>query len=151
MSARVVGSRSGSLGRLGVAAAAIGGGAITILGVSLSWFSLFAGLQHYRGVDLLNGRLLAAGGFLSIVAGAWFSVRAGRPLRWGIGLLGFALLAFASWSGLQLRVIYRDLAADPLMVVRLGPGLIVALTGALVIFASFFLADEAGAPGDTKT
>src|SRR5215510_6751444 len=134
--------RSRSLGQLWIAAVAIGGGGITILGAWLSWFSLFAGLQPYRGVDVLNGRLLAAGGVLSILAGLWYSLRGGHWLRWGIGLLGFVLLAFAGWSGLQLRVIYRALAADPLLIARLGPGLVIVVTGALIVFTSFFLTGD---------
>jgi hypothetical protein len=124
-----------------IASVAIGGGAIVILGARLCWFSLFAGLQPYRGVDVLNGRLLAVGGGLSILAGVWFSLRGDLRLRWGIGLLGFVLLAFASWSLAQLRVIYRQLAADPFVVARLGPGLIVVTAGALLIFATLFLRD----------
>jgi len=134
--------RIGPPGRLGIASVAIGGGAIVILGARLSWFSLFAGLQLYRGVDVLYGRLLAAGGGLSVLAGVWFSLRGSRTLRWGIGLLGFALLAFASWSAVQLRVLYRGLAADPFLIARVGPGLVVVVTGALIIFASLFLPDE---------
>ena len=134
--------RSRSLGQLWIAAVAVGGGAIMIFGAWLSWFSLFAGLQSYRGVDVLNGRLLAAGGVLSILAGLWYSLRGGQLLRWGIGLLGFVLLAFAGWSGLQLRVIYRTLAADPLVVSRLGPGVAIVVTGALIVFTSFFLTGD---------
>jgi hypothetical protein len=133
---------SRSLSQAAIAWGAIGGGVIVILGAWLSWFSLFAGLQPYRGVDVLNGRLLAAGGGLSILAGVWFSLRGGLRLRWGIGLLGFVLLAFAGWSGLQLRVIYRRLSADPFVVARLGPGPIVVAAGALLIFATLFMSDE---------
>src|SRR5262245_61759152 len=142
LGARATGAGSRSRGVAGVGAAAIAGGATVIWGTWLSWFSLFAGLQPYRGVDVLNGRLLAAGGLLSIVAGAWFWVSGDRRLRWGIGLLGFALLAFASWSGLQVRIIYRALAADPLLVARQGPGLVVAVIGALAIFATLFVAAD---------
>jgi len=134
--------RSRSLTRLGIASVAIGGGAIIILGAWLSWFSLFAGLQLYRGIDVLNGRVLAAGGGLSVLAGVWFSLRGGPTLRWGIGLMGFALLTFASWSALQLRVIYRTLAVDPFVVARLGSGLLVVMIGALIVCASFFLTDD---------
>jgi hypothetical protein len=125
-----------------IAWVAVGGGATVILGAWLSWFSLFAGLQPYRGVDVLNGRLLVAGGVLSVLAGIGFRLRRGVRLRWGIGLLGFVLLAFASWSVLQLQVIYRQLATDPLVVARLGPGLIVVVAGAVLIFATLFLRDE---------
>jgi hypothetical protein len=134
--------RSRSVKQMGIAWAAIGGGVIIILGAGLSWFSLFAGLQTYRGVNFLNGRVLAAGGALGILAGVWFSLRSSPRLRWGIGLLGFVLLAFASWSGLQLRVIYRALAADPFVVAGLGPGLIIVVAGALLMFATLFLSDD---------
>src|SRR6266496_365404 len=107
--------RSRSFSHTCIAGAAIAGGAIVILGVWLSWFSLFAGLQPYGGVDVFNGRLLAGGGVLSVLAGIWFLWRSGSRLRWGIGLLGFATLAFASWSLVQLLIIYRQLAADPMM------------------------------------
>src|SRR5215831_6347272 len=134
--------RNRSLGRLGIASVAIGGGAIVMLGAWLSWFSLFAGLHAYRGVDVLNGRLLAAGGALSMLAGWRFSLHGGHRLRWGIGLLGFVLLAFGSWSALQLSIIYRGLAADPFVLPRLGPGLVAVVTGALAIFATLYVTDE---------
>jgi hypothetical protein len=121
---------------------AIGGGVTVIFGAWLSWFSLFAGLQPYRGVDVWNGRLLAVGGGLSVVAGICFSVHRSLGLRWGIGLLGFVLLAFASWSMVQLWILYRQLSADPFVVVRLGPGMTVVVAGALLIFATLFLSDE---------
>lgn len=128
--------------RPGIAFGAIGGGATVVLGAWLTWLSLYAGLQAYRGVDVLNGRLLGAGGVLSVLAGMCFLRHRGVELRWGIGLLGFALLALAGWSVLQLHVIYRALSADPLLVARLGPGAIVAMLGALMIFATLFLGGE---------
>src|SRR5215813_12157311 len=115
--------RSRSIRQTFIGSAAITGGLIVILGTRLSWFSLFAGLQPYRGVDVLNGQLLAAGGLMSVLAGIWFLNRSGQRLRLGIGLLGFAMLAFASWSVLQLLILYRKLAADPMMLARPGPGL----------------------------
>ncbi|HEY8226047.1 MAG TPA: hypothetical protein VIG25_12270 [Pyrinomonadaceae bacterium] len=125
--------------RMLIAWIAISGGLIIILGTWLSWFSLFAGLQPYRGVDVLNGRLLTGGGGLSILAGVWYLRRDSLRLRWVIGLLGFTLLAFASWSLFQLLIIYRQLSADPMMVAKLGPGLIVVVVGSLLIFATLFL------------
>ena len=118
------------------------GGVVIIVGTLLTWFSLFAGLQPYRGVDVLNGRLLLAGGLLGLVAGGSFLLRAKLWLRWGIGFLGFGLLAFAGWSLFQLLVLYRELSADPMMVAKLGPGHFVVLGGALLVFATFFLNDE---------
>jgi hypothetical protein len=121
---------------------AMAGGLIVILGTWLSWFSLFAGLQPYRGVDLLNGQLLLGGGVLSILAGGWFFRRGGIPLRWGIGLFGFVLLAFAGWSLIQLFAIYRQLSSDAMIVARLSPGLFVAVLGTFLIFGTLFLGDE---------
>ena len=95
----------------------------------LSWFSLFAGLQPYRGVDILNGRLLAGCGALSVLAGIAFLWRNSSQLRWGIGLLGFGLLAFASWTLVQLVIMYSQLYTNPMMLPKLGPGLIVGIPG----------------------
>jgi hypothetical protein len=134
-------SRLRSINQLCIAAAATSGGAIVIVGARLAWFSLFAGLQPYRGVDVLNGRLLAGCGVLSVLAGIVFFWRRSSPLRWGIGLLGFALLAFASWTLVQLIIVYRQLSSDPMMLPRLGPGLIVIVAGALLIFGTLFLND----------
>jgi len=117
-------SRLRSISQPCIGAAAISGGALVILGVRLSWFSLFAGLQPYRGVDVLNGRLLAGCGALSVLAGVWFLWRSSSRLRWGIGLLGFGLLAFASWTLVQLVILYRQLSTDPMMLAKPGPGLI---------------------------
>ena len=135
------GSRLRSISQPCIAAAAISGGALVILGAWLSWFSLFAGLHPYRGVDVLNGRLLAGCGVLSVLAGVAFLWRSSSRLRWGIGLLGFALLAFASWSLVQLVILYRQLSTDPIMLPKLGPGLIVVVAGALLIFGTLFLGE----------
>jgi len=137
---RRIGSRS--LNQKCIAGAAILGGTTIVVGAFLSWFSIFAGLQSYRGVDVLNGRLLAAGGALTVLAGFWFRRRNSVRLRWAIGLLGFALLAFASWSSVQLMILYRQLSADPMMLPRPGTGLIVIEVGALIIFGTLFLGNE---------
>ena len=52
-----------------VAAAAVASGMLIALGAFLPWLSLFAGLHPMRGVIGLNGRLLAVGGALCLVAG----------------------------------------------------------------------------------
>ncbi|HKR85863.1 MAG TPA: hypothetical protein VJS37_17020 [Terriglobales bacterium] len=134
-------SRLRSISRPCIAAAAISGGALVVLGAWLSWFSLFAGLQPYRGVDVLNGRLLAGCGALSVLAGVAFLWRSSSRLRWGIGLLGFTLLAFASWTLVQLVIMYRQLYTDPMLVPRLGPGLIVIVAGALLVFGTLFMGE----------
>ena len=134
-------SRLRSVSQPCIATAAISGGVIVIVGAWQSWFSLFAGLQPYRGIDLLNGRLLAGCGALSMLAGICFFWRRSSPLRWGIGLLGFALLSFASWTLVQLMILYRQLHTDPMMLPKLGPGLIVIVIGSFLIFGTLFLGD----------
>jgi len=96
----------------------------------------------YRGVDVLNGRLLTAGGIGSALAGLLLLRSANKRLRWGIGLLGFAMLAFASWSLFQLLILYRELSEDPMMVATLGPGLMVTAAGSLIVFSTLFLDDS---------
>ena len=122
-----------------IALLAIGGGACTIAGTVLPWLSLFAGLQSYPGVAGLNGQLLFGAGALSIIAGIGFLLRGGRKLRWGVGLLGFAILAFSSWLLLALLKTLDQLSHDPVMLARLGPGPVITVAGALLVFATLFL------------
>jgi hypothetical protein len=128
--------------KLWVALLAIVGGVSVMVGSRLTWFTLFAGLQAYRGVEVLNGRLLFIGGLFSAVAGALFLGRPRLWLRWSIGFLGFLLLAFAGWSLFQLLILYRQLSADQMMVAKLGPGHFVVLAGAVLIFATLFLSED---------
>src|SRR5437763_12291951 len=62
------------------ALAAVAGGAMMATGAFLPWLTLFAGLHPLRGVIGLNGRVLAAGGAVCLVAGirGWL-----RPAPWG--------------------------------------------------------------------
>ena len=122
-----------------IALAAMVGGGLVIVGAWLPWLTLFAGLRSLAGVDGPNGRLLAAGGALSVLGGAWFLLQGDARVRWAIALLGFALLAGASWLTLQLLTTYRELAADPFTFAKLGPGLFVALAGSSLVFATLFL------------
>src|SRR3989442_10779266 len=52
-----------------VASAAVAGGALVAIGAFLPWLTLYAGLHPLRGVIGLNGRVLAAGGAVCLVAG----------------------------------------------------------------------------------
>jgi hypothetical protein len=118
---------------------AIVGGACAIAGTVLPWLSLFAGLQSYPGIAGLNGQLLFGAGVLSVIAGIAFLLRGGRRLRWGVGLLGFALLAFSSWLLLALLKTLDQLSPDPVMLARLGPGPVITVAGALLVFVTLFL------------
>ena len=121
--------------------AAIIGGLLLVAGTLVPWLTLFAGLRSLSGLTGANGPILLAGGMLSVLAGLWSLVRFGTTVRWSIGLLGFVLLAWTSWLSIQLMATYRSLAADPFTVAALGPGLFVAVGGALLLFLTLFLGD----------
>ncbi len=114
-----------------VAAAALVGGALVAAGAFLPWLSLFAGLHPLRGVIGLNGRLLAAGGGVCLVAGVRYWLRPAPGLGRGVAVLGWVLTGYALWLIVQLLITYRELRTNPMLVPQLGPGLFVALGGAL--------------------
>src|SRR5579859_5707816 len=120
--------------------AAIAGGALVMLGAALPWLTFFAGLQAYSGLAGLNGRLLMGGGVIALLAGIRFLWRKSNALRWAIGLFGFVLLAFTGWLVVGLLTEYFQLAHDAMMVPALGPGLFVAVGGALLVFAALLIA-----------
>jgi hypothetical protein len=112
---------------------AVAGGTLVVAGAILPWLSFFAGLQSYSGMVGLYGRLLFAGGALAVVAGVVIVIGSIRWLRPGVGALGLLLALFTSWLLLGLRSTTRELSGHPLLVARAGPGLFVALVGALAI------------------
>ncbi len=112
------------------------GGALLALGAWLPWLTLFAGLQAYSGLTGLYGRLLLAGGAVVTALGvlAWRRRREARGasvLRVG-ALLAAPLLGLAAWALVGLVSTLEAQAAQPMLVMRMGPGLFVALTGALL-------------------
>ncbi len=112
---------------------AVAGGALVCVGAWLPWLSLFAGLHSYSGMFGLYGRLLFAGGVLAVAGGAAMLVRSDRWLRPGVGALGLLLSIFTSWLLLGLRSTTRALRGHPVLIARPGPGLFVALVGALTV------------------
>jgi len=108
------------------------GGLLVMLGAWLPWLTMFAGQQEYGGLIGLYGRFLFGGGALAVLAGLGHLRRDGRALRRGTALLGLALLGFTVWllAGL-LGMVGRGL--DAMLVARPGPGLFVALLGALLV------------------
>ncbi len=109
------------------------GGAALVTGALLPWMSLFAGLQPYPGVTGLYGRMLLVGGAFAVCCGIAMVVRARPWLRTAVGALGIVLAAFAAWVLHGLHVTTHALEHDPLLVARPGPGVFVALTGALIV------------------
>jgi hypothetical protein len=114
---------------------AAGGGVIVAVGTMLPWMSLFAGLQPYRGIAGLYGRVMFAGGVLAVVGGVAILVRPDPRVRFAIGGLGVILALFAAWVLWGLRSTTHTLERHPLLLARQGPGLFVVLAGAFLVAA----------------
>jgi hypothetical protein len=117
------------------AATATMGGVLLAIGAWLPWITLFAGLQRYSGINGLYGRLIFAGGAACITGAVAILFTAGRWLRPTLGVLGVVLAALATWDLIGLRATIRQLAHHPLLLPKPGPGLFVALGGAIIVAA----------------
>jgi hypothetical protein len=126
-----------------VACAGIVGGAGVAAGSAMPWLTVFHGLRSYSGLAGLNGRLLAVGGGAAAVLAVGYAVRRGSRLRLSIGLAGAALGIFIAYLAAQLLDVYRSLHG--LYLPGLGPGLIVAGTGALLMISSLFVRIDSAA------
>jgi hypothetical protein len=125
--------------RLVAALTTVAAGAVVLAGAFLPWIGVFAGLMQIPGVRGGNGRILAVAGALIIAAGLWDLAGGSPRARWAGGLAGFAAAGFAGYLLIQLNASMRSLGGDSMVVARPGPGLPVALTGALAAFATLLL------------
>ena len=114
-------------------------GAVVLAGAFLPWVSVFAGLMQIPGVRGGNGRVLAAAGALIIAAGLWDLAGGGPRARWAGGLAGFAAAGLSGYLLIQLNASMSVLGGDSMVVARPGPGLPVALAGALAAFGTLLL------------
>jgi hypothetical protein len=112
---------------------AIIGGSLVVVGSALPWMSLFAGLHAYSGLAGYYGRLILAGGALSVLGGAAMLARPHHWLRLGIGGVGLAV--FAAWILVGLSAKVRELGHHPLLLARPGPGVFVVIAGATALAA----------------
>jgi hypothetical protein len=115
------------------AAAVVLGGALVATGALLPWLTLFAGLQHYSGLIGLYGWLVLAGGVASVATGLAMFVRRERWLERGGLTIGLALSVFTLWLVGRLFETMHGIGADAMLVARPGPGLFVAMAGALIV------------------
>jgi len=116
------------------ALAAVVGGSALLVGAHQPWMSFFAGLKPYRGTIGYTGRLLFAGGIVAILGGIVLFVRGDRRLRIAVGAVGGVAAAYAAYLAVRLQQALTHLAAhDAMLIPRRGPGLYVALAGALVV------------------
>lgn len=116
-----------------VAPIAVASGLLVVGGAFLPWLSLFAGLHPMRGVIGLNGRLLAAGGILCLLAGVYYWRHPAPRLGRALAVLAAGLTGFSIWLTIQLFITYHGLRTNPMLVPRLGPGLFIALGGSLAV------------------
>jgi hypothetical protein len=123
----------------------VAAGAVVIAGAFLPWVGVFAGLIQIPGVRGGNGRVLAAAGALIVAAGLWDLAGGSHRARWAGGLAGFAATGFSGYLLIQLNASMRVLGGDSMIVARPGPGLPVALAGALAAFATLLLPPSAQA------
>ena len=126
-----------------IGAGAIAGGVVVAVGAFLPWVSIYAGLESFRGVAGLYGRLLVGGGGLSVLLGLLYLRRPGAALRWGISVLGATLLAFCGWLLVQLFVVYREIGGNPFVVGRLDSGLYVSTVGAAIVLLTLLVEPRA--------
>lgn len=122
-----------------VAGLGAAGAALVVIGTMLPWISLYAGLETIAGTDGLNGRILAGLGFAAGLLAVAHAARGGQATRWLLGIAGFAVLALGGWLGIQLLQTEAMLAADPLLVARLEPGLAMSLAGGSMLLATLFV------------
>ncbi|MBA2717700.1 MAG: hypothetical protein H0U52_00465 [Chloroflexi bacterium] len=125
------------------------GGVLAITGSVLPWVSMDAGLQTIAGTDGLNGRILAGLGFVAALVAMVHAARGGQGTRWLLGIAGFTILGFGGWLGIPLLQTEAILAADPLLVSRLEPGLAVSLFGGSLLLATLFLPARSLAAAET--
>lgn len=122
-----------------VAGLGAAGGALVLIGSLLPWISLYAGLQTIAGTDGLNGRILGGFGVVAALLAVTHLVRGDQATRWLLGIAGFAILALGGWLGIQLLQTGAVMAADPLLVSRLEPGLAVSLLGGSLLLGTLFV------------
>lgn len=120
------------------AAAALGGGALTCAGAMLPWLTFFAGLQSYSGLVGLYGRLVLGAGVLATIGGVAMITRRDRWLRITVAGFGVMLMLFVGWLLVGLRATTGGLQHQAMLMARPGPGLFVALAGAILIASNGF-------------
>src|SRR5207244_10958570 len=90
------------------ALAAVAGGGLMAIGAFLPWLTLYAGLHPLRGVIGLNGRFLAAGGAVCLVAGVRGWVRAAPVVRWVVSLVGGWLVGLGARGIVHKSIPYQS-------------------------------------------
>lgn len=125
--------------RLPLTALGVVAAGLVVVGALAPWLSFFAGLQPIRGTDGPWGLVLAG---LGLAAGAIATVHlftAHPSSRWLLAGAGFGVLTIAAPLGVMLLAEFRMLAADPLLIARIEPGLGIVLLGGSLLAATSFV------------
>lgn len=120
----------------GSVSSALLGGALVSAGAALPWMSFFAGLQSFSGLVGLYGRILFASGALAVLFGVTMLLRREGWLRRTTAVLGAMQVLFIAWLLVGLRSTLEHLGMHAMLLARPGPGLFVALAGALLVYVS---------------
>lgn len=115
------------------------GGLLVCVGTTLPWMSFFAGLHSLSGLVGLYGRILFASGALVVLFGTTMLLRRSPWISLAIGALGVAQTLFVVWLFIGLRTTLQALGMHAMLLARPGPGLFVALAGAMLVSAIMLL------------
>ena len=108
-------------------------GGLTAVADALSpWFTLYAGLRPLTGISGLFGQFVLAGGGLLVIGGSAYAYRGGRRLPAALALLSMLLSTFCLWLVPRQFAVREHLAASAMLIPQLGPGLFIAVGGAIV-------------------
>ncbi len=107
-----------------------------IVGTLMPWMTLLAGLQSFRGIIGLYGRLIAAGGAVAVVLGFVLSVKQNPILGWAAAALGTAIFFFSGMLLHNLTSVVGHLRGDPMMLASPGKGLYVCMIGGALLCGS---------------
>jgi hypothetical protein len=112
------------------------GGMTIVAGTLMPWMTLLAGLQTFRGILGLYGRLIAGGGAVATGFGLALAVKDRPALRWAAVALGAVIFFFSALLLRNLTGVVGHLRGDPMMVAAPGQGLYVCLIGAAILCGS---------------
>lgn len=133
--------RSAPSNRAVAGALALVSAAMLAAGAALPWLSFFAGLQPRSALGTTNGTVLLAAVAIGVLLGlATLRSPSSWPRR-GLALLGIGLTAFSAYLVVGFVAVYRELSADPLLVVEVGPGLVLVVAGSLIALLAGILTD----------
>lgn len=120
----------------GVVLGVFAGGTLICAGTALPWMFFFAGLQSLSGLVGLYGRVLFASGALAVLSGAAMLHCPSRWLHTAAAVLGVMQTLFVTWLLVGLHSTLQELGMHAMLLARPGPGLFVALAGAMLISAA---------------